>query len=44
MAAYAKLRIGCFPVRSQLSYESTVFVLKNVAELRITKLLNATDL
>ena len=40
----AKLRIGHFPIRSQLNYKSAVFVLENVAELRIIRLLNAADL
>ena len=39
-----ELRIGHFPIRSQQNYESTVFVLENVAELRIVRLLNAADL
>ena len=39
-----ELRIGHFPIRSQPNYESAVFVLKNVAELRIVRLLNAADL
>ena len=40
----AKLRISYFPIRSQLNYESAVFVLENVAELRIIRLLNAADM
>ena len=40
----AELRISCFPVRSLLNYESAVFVLENVAKLRIARLLNASDL
>ena len=40
----AELRIDHFPVRSQPSYESAVFVLEIVAELRIIRLLNAADL
>ena len=39
-----ELRIDHFPVRSQLNYESAVFVLEIVAELRIVRLLNAADL
>ena len=33
-----------FSVRSQSNYESAVFVLENVAELRIVRLLKTTDL
>ena len=40
----AKLRIVHFPIRNQLNYKSAVFVLENVAELRIIRLLNAADL
>ena len=40
----AELRIGHFPIRSQPNYESAVFVLENVAKLRIIRLLNAADL
>ena len=39
-----ELRIGHFPIRSQPNYELAVFVLENVAELRIVRLLNAADL
>ena len=39
-----QLGISCFPIRSQPNYESAVFVLENVAELRIVRLLNAANL